>query len=205
MHTLDLVQHLHQLGDIVAVEWPEVSYVETFEYVLLLGNKGFEGIPETEYHALLVVVHHSLAPEHVVELIAPLVVAHGCGEFGKVAVQSPDVRRNRHVVVVQDDEEIVRIDGCVVQSFECESVADGCVANQGNRHAVFLARSVHVGYGHAEGGGDCVACVAAGEGVIYAFGRRRETADAAQGALGGECLAASCQQFMGVCLMAYVV
>ena len=45
-HPLDLVQHFHELGHIVAVEWPEVSYVEALEYILLPGNKGFEGIPE---------------------------------------------------------------------------------------------------------------------------------------------------------------
>lgn len=51
-HLFYVPQNLHYLYYIVAVEWTEITYIETLENILLLGDEGLQRVAESYYRPL---------------------------------------------------------------------------------------------------------------------------------------------------------
>ena len=91
LHVFYIVEHLHDLADVVAIEWSEIAYIQSFEYVLLFGNQRLNAIVESENDTPTLIVDDILALEAVVESISPLIVSLGGSQFGEIAMQSTDI------------------------------------------------------------------------------------------------------------------
>ena len=120
----------------------------------------------------------------------------------QILLQRPDVRIDRHAVVVQDHEQVgVRGSG-VVESLESQSSGQRAVADHGD-HLALLAPQSRRG-GHAQRGGDRSRGVSRAERVVLAFAHARETAQPVQLAIRQEPVAPTRDDLVGISLMAHV-
>ena len=100
-------------------------------------------------------------------------------QTGKIAVHATEILGDRHLIVVDDDDEITALFGSVVQSFESDRRAQRTVADDGDDVADFAcSRSgmLHITcFGKTAGKGDGRAGMAQHEGIMLAFQRIGET------------------------------
>ena len=121
-------------------------------------------------------------------------------ELVEIMVHSSYTAVYAHIIVVQDDENVVRGRRSIVQSFESQTATHRTVADDGNDVPSFFIL-IGRGHRHAQSGGDGIGSMSAGERVVFAFGRRGERFQPVQLPVGRETFPASCQYLMAVCLM----
>ena len=204
LHVLYLLEHLHDLVDIIAVEGAEITYIKAFEYILLIAYQGLERVVESQDSPLTLISDIALVAEEIIESLAQTVIAERCGELGEVFMERSDVVVDAHLVVIQDDEQVVGMVGGIVETLEGETAADGCVADDGHRLAFLMPGSQLIGDRHSEGCRYGIGGMPRYESVEFRFHGVGEAAETAEGALRLETFAASGQQFVGVGLMADV-
>ncbi len=134
--------------------------------------------------------------------IAPVEVGAARGRARKVMGQCPDGGRDRHVVVVQDDDEAFVAGAGVVDGFVSHARAHGAVADDGD-DVVRLAFEV-AGAGHAQRGRDGRGRMAGAEGVVFAFRAPREARKAAALAQRPDAIAAAGEDLVRIGLVADV-
>ena len=78
----------------------------------------------------------------LIDLVTAVVVAARDAQVGEVIAQSAHIGVDRHVVVVEHDEQVVLEDGGIVEALECQATADGSIANDGHHFAVGLMSKV---------------------------------------------------------------
>ena len=176
-HPLDVVECLYERGYVVAVDRTEIAYVKTLEYILLARQQRFQTVVEAHDCPLLAVRHHIEAAQETVERISEVVVSLRGGDVSQVVVERAYIGVDRHVVVVEHNQQVVGRVGGVVQTLERQAAANGCVADYGHhvapgRLAVELRR-----HGHAERRRNRVGGVSGRESVVFAFGRGGEAAE----------------------------
>ena len=204
LHILDVVEHFHKGAHVVPVDRPEIADVQPLEDVLFAREKRFQTVVEPQYGALALIRHQMELAEEAEQAVAQVVVPPRSGNVGQIAVQRPGVGVDAHIVVVEDDKQVVGGVGGIVDPLEGQSAADGGVTDHGHHIAPRLFVIDFGGYGHPERRRDGVGGMPGGEGVVFALGRIGETAQTAQGAVGGESLAAPGEQFVAVGLMAHI-
>ena len=109
-----------------------------------------------------------------------------------------------HIVVVENDEQVVGVGRGIIQSLEGQSARDGGVADDGNHFALFLFVFELCGDGHAQSGRYGVGGVSGDEGVVFALGRVGESAQSVQFANGVELFAATGENLVSVGLVPHV-
>ena len=131
-------------------------------------------------------------------------VVEAAGEQPReVLVEGPHRRRDGHLVVVEDHQQVGVADVAgVVEGLEGHAGGHRAVADHRDRPAVLAAQAG--GLGHAQGGGDGGGRVGGAEGVVAALGALREAGDAAVLAQAGHRLAAAGEHLVGVGLVAHV-
>lgn len=85
-HVAYVIEHPYDGRQVMAVEWSEIAYVETFEYVLLMGDQRLQAVVEAHDRATAVVGDQMHLPKHVVDLETDVVVGLGCCYMGKIRV-----------------------------------------------------------------------------------------------------------------------
>ena len=203
LHLLELLQDTHQVLHIVPIDRSEVAYVHTLEDVLLLRNGAFQTVAQADERLAAIIVHQAHLLQHLRSLIPYIIIALGSGEIQQIFLHASHTVVDRHVVVVQDDKQIVRMARHVVESFKRQSAAHAAIAYHSHHMAVCLPFYLS-SHSHAEGSRDRVAGMSAGEGIIFTLQRGREGAYAAQLSVGGEGLSASCEYLVSIGLMPHV-
>ena len=106
-HVLDSTEYAHQLFDIVTIERTKVTDIHAIEDVLLVSNGTLDSIRQALDAIFAVVIHQSFAAQ-------PLCGLEFDGIIGSVRVQSQQIFLHsthttvyRHVVVVQDNQQVV--------------------------------------------------------------------------------------------------
>ena len=108
-----------------------------------------------------------------------------------------------HIVVVEDDEEVIGGAADVVQPLEGQTAAHAAVADYGHDLPAVLATPMCCD-SHSQCCRDAVGSMPAGKGVVLALVGRRERAKAAQVPVGGESLPPARQYLVACCLMPHV-
>ena len=124
LHLFYIEEDAHEIDDIMAVKWSEISDIQALEDILLTRDKGFDRIVEAQDAPLAGVGDESFAAEEAIDLVAHAVVARGGVEFGQIAMECPDVVIDTHIVVVEHDKQVIGVVGGVVESLEGESARD---------------------------------------------------------------------------------
>ena len=123
-------------------------------------------------------------------------------ELCQIAVQSAHRWADRHVVVVQNNQQLAIFNACIVHGLEGHACRHGAIANDGNGMTRFalLARC----NGHAQGGRNAGGRMRGPEGVVLALVASRKTRQTAHLTERGHALTPTRQNFVRVCLVAYV-
>ncbi len=100
LHLLDVAKHFDHFSHVVAVERPEVSYVQPVEYVLLTRYGRLQRVAEAQHYSLLALVDKSMVSAEIVGMVTEPVISSGGGDFREIIVQGADIVVYRHVVVV---------------------------------------------------------------------------------------------------------
>ena len=137
--------------------------------------------------------------QHLGARAAGRVVGVAGQQAGQVLVQRADRRRNRHVVVVEDDQQVGILDARVVQCLEGH--AGGHRAVTDHRDAVPALAQCLGRDGHAQRGRDRSGRVGGAEGVVLALAAAREAAHALVLAECGHAFAAAGQHLVGIGLV----
>ena len=96
--------------------------------------------------------------------------AAGCAQTGERAVHAAEIAGDRHLVVVEHDDEVAALLGRVVQPLERHARTERTVPDHGDHIADAAARPLHVaGFRQAAGQGDRSAGVPEHELVVFAF------------------------------------
>ena len=199
-HVLYLSQHPDEIFDVVSVGGSEVADVQPLKDVLLVGQEGFQRVIEAKDGVAALRRQPPDFLEEVGKGKAQAIVAIRSVKMQQIFLHAADRSVDAHVVVVEDDEEVVGRVGSVVESLEGKSSTHGSVTDE--CHDVAVGVSVFQrGERHAEGCGNGVGGVTAGEGVIFTLLGRGEGTDAVEFAVGVEGIAASGQDFVTVGLV----
>ena len=138
-------------------------------------------------------IHHALGQ------IFGLVVALAFDDLVQVAADSSDIRGDRHVVVVEDEEEFAFEMAGLIQALEGQTAGERSVSDHGHDAIVLLAEIA--GHGDTECRGDGSGGVAGVEDVVLRLLALAESGDAIVLADGVEAIAASGNQFVRIALM----
>ncbi len=196
LELLDVFQRRDQGFEVMAVDRADVIEAEFLEH------RG------RDHHALRMFFELARQVEHGRRQYALADVLGGGVELARqqarqVAIERADRRRDRHVVVVQDDQEVhVVFDARIVQRLERHAGGHGAVADDGDGVAVFtldLGRC-----GHAERGRDRGRRVGGAERVVLAFVALREARQAIQLAQRRHAAAAAREDLVRIGLVADV-
>ena len=103
------MQNPDKSRQIVSVNRAEVPDIEPFEHVLLLGNKGFYAVVEAKHNVFLLFGYKVFAFEGLVDPVTHFVVLGRCGHFNQIILNTPHITVDRHVVVVEYDEQVIRL------------------------------------------------------------------------------------------------
>ncbi|OQA08389.1 MAG: hypothetical protein BWY66_01005 [bacterium ADurb.Bin374] len=120
----------------------------------------------------------------------------------QISRQRADVRRNRHRIVVENDDHVGMQMSCMVERLERHSPGHRSVADNGDD--LVALRILVAGNGHSQRGRDRRRAVPGVERVVLAFGDLRKAAQAAKRAQGRELLQTAGQHLVDVCLVADV-
>ena len=128
-HILQLSKNTHQFNDVVAVERSEITDVHTLENVLLTSQSRFQRIVEANQSLPTLIAHHSTRLEPLRSLETQFVVGRIRIELQQVFLHTAHRLVNRHIVVVEDDEQVVVGRRNIVQTLERQSAAHRTVAD----------------------------------------------------------------------------
>ena len=204
-HVLQLSQDPHHLLDIMTVEGSEVTDVHTLEDVLLMTNRALHRIAQSDESLSAVILQHTLAMQPPRSLEADAVIRLVGIQVDEIFLHAAHRAVDRHVIVVQDDEQVVGGGRHVVQSFESQTARHGTIANHGH-HLPHLPVGLFLlgSHGHTQGCRDAVRGMSAGKRVVFALLGGREGHDAVQLAVRAETLPAPCQYLMSISLMTHI-
>ena len=159
-----------------------------------------QGIVQAQQPLATLVIQQSLGVQPLRRLETKPVVSLVCIEVQQVLFHASHGSVDGHVIVVEDDQQVIGLAGDIVQSFKCKTAAHRSVADDGHDMPVLLRQLGR--NGHPQSGRNGVGGMAAGESVVNALDRRRERHQSVQLAVVAEAVPPSCQDLMAVGLMA---
>ena len=202
-HVFEAAQRLHQLQHIVAVVRTEITDVHPLKDILLGGDERLERVVEADEPFAPRCVEPSPLLQFSSEAVAPAVVEGGGVDVVEVLLHAAHRMGDAHVVVVEDDEQVVGRVGSVVEPLKGQSAAHRPIAD--HRHHLALGMPLlQGGHTHAEGSRNGIGGVTAHKGVVGALLGRGKRANAAQLAVGAESIAPPCEDFVPIGLMSHV-
>ena len=131
--------------------------------------------------------------------------AAGCAQPGERAVHAAEIAGDRHLIVVEHDDEVAALLGRVVQPLERHARTERTVPDHGDHIADAAARPLHVaGFRQAAGQGDRSAGVPEHELVVFAFVGVGEAGHLAETVRIHIRAGPSCKHLMDVALVGHV-
>ena len=83
-YIFDVVEHPHYAAYVMTVKRPEITYVEPFEYILLLGYKRLQRIIEAKYRTAAALAHQTHLAQGVIHLVTERVVGRRRSEMCQI-------------------------------------------------------------------------------------------------------------------------
>ena len=143
------VQVLLQLADVVAVDRPDVAEAEVLEEHAAQ-QAGLDGVLDLREEPLDRVADHRHAVEHLLDLGLQAGVEVGHPQPVERFGQSAHAGADRHLVVVEDDDEVLLQPAGVVHGLEDHAAGEGAVADHGHDVAIFFGPQQIVAALHAQ-------------------------------------------------------
>ena len=202
-HVLQLSQDAHDFSHVVSIKRSEVPDVHAFEDVLLVADGRLDGVVEPQDTFLSVLTKVAAMMEPLRSLEPQLVVSGIRIEGQEIFFHATHCVVDAHVVVVEDDEKVVRSRRNVVQSLECQSTTHGTIADNGYNLLVILATFLGCD-GHTQCRRDGIGGMSTGESVVLALQRRGKWAQSMQFSVGGKLLPPPGEYLVSIGLVAHI-
>ena len=202
-HILQLPKDAHDFLYVMSVEGAEIAYVHALKDILLPTDDRFQSVVQAQDDVSAVVVENSLTMQPATGLKSPLIVSLVGIQLQQVFLHSSHGAVYAHVVVVEDNEQIVGRGRDIVKPLKSQTTAHGSIAYHGYHPAVIVPCFFR-GHGHAQRRRDGIRSVAADKTVILAFHRSWERPDAVQLSVRAEGFPSSCQYLVPVGLVSHV-
>ena len=182
----------------MSVDRAEIAEPEALEQIAIL--------QDTLLYDIACLLHRSTQcgqrSEGIPYAIFEAIVVARSGDAQQIVLERAHVVVDRHIVVVENDQQICLACTRIIQTLECQTARHRSVANHRN-HVVLLALEAH-SLGHTQRCRDRHRRVTAHESVETALAAARETAQTSQLTIGGEGVAALGDDLMGVGLVSNV-
>ena len=123
-HVANVGEHLNKFLDIMTVKGTEIPDIQPFEYILLAQQERFETVVESEDGTTSAVADQMQFSQNLINTIAPFVISGRSVYLSEVRIERANVIVNRHVVVVEDDKEVVGGVSGIVDALEGQAAAD---------------------------------------------------------------------------------
>ena len=201
-HVLQLSQDANQVFHAMPIEWTKVANVHPFEDILLMRYSALQRVTQSDQPILPIIMQHAMALHPSGGFEAHLVVGLVCAQAQQVLLHATHRTVDRHVIIVQDDKDIVRTGRHIVQALKGQAATHGTIANDGHHLPVFVLQLG--GHGHAQCGRNTIGGMATDKRIIGTFLGRGKGAQPMQLAIRGELLAAASQDLMSISLMAHI-
>ena len=107
LHVLDLFEDAHQFLHVMSVEGTEVADVHTLEDVLLVRDGALQGVRQTDETLAPFVAEHTLAVHPARGLEAQGVIGLVGAQVQQILLHATHRAVYRHIVVVEDDQQVV--------------------------------------------------------------------------------------------------
>ncbi len=193
-----IAQDREQMIEIMPIDWTDIIEAELLEQraagpeasCIFLGARG----------ATLPGLGQDLG--ELLRPVAELLIGLAGYEARKIGAHGADRGRDRHIVVVEDDDQARIHRASIIHRLIGHAGAHGAVADDRD-HVVLLAGEV-AGDRHAEPGRDRGGGVARAENVVFALVVLAEAGEAAAHAQGADAVAPPGQDLVRICLMADV-
>ncbi len=108
VHVLYLPKRIYKFNDVVPVNRAEVADVQAFEDVLLVVEQRLNGVVEAQYLLSSVFAEQSQSYKLLRKAVTHFVVDVGSVELVQVLFHAAYTAVYAHIVVVEDDEQVVR-------------------------------------------------------------------------------------------------
>ena len=202
LQILDALEGAHEFHHVVPVFGTKVSDVQSLEHISLVREQRLDGVVETQDAPLAVVIQDVPSVQDLGSLVSQTIVERACVKFVQVLPHAAYAAVDAHVVVIQDDEHIVRGRRHIVESLEGQAARHAAVAD--DCHHVAAIALLARGHRHAQSYRNGVGCVTTGAGIIFALLGRGEWLQAAQLAVGVEPRTSSRQYLVAIGLVAHI-
>ena len=170
---------------------------------MLLGEQCFQAVVEAQDIPPAVIVDELHLPQAAVHIVTHFVVGLAGCDVNQILAQSSDTVVDSHIVVVEDNQQVVGVGRGIVQPFEGQSSGHCPVADHGYYVAVVFLLQLR-GDRHTHGCRNGVGGMSGNESVILTFSRVGETADSFEFPERMKSLPTSGQDFVPVSLMSDV-
>ena len=202
-HILELAHDPHHFLDVVSVKGSEVADVHAFKDILLMADSTLQGIVEPDDAFPPVVVEIALGVEPLRCFEAQTVVSFVGVEVEQIFLHAANSMVDAHIVVVENNQQIIGRGADIVQSFKSQSATHGTVADDGYDMPLGMS-SLACSHRHAQCRRDAVRRMATGEGVVRTLFRRGERTHTTHLAVGAERVSSARQNLMAVGLMTHI-
>ena len=129
-------------------------------------------------------------------------IGPGGANTGQVFCQSTYVFADRHIVIVENNDQIIILRAGVVQRLIGQTAGHSAVADHSNHLALFAPQRFCLS--QTNGLGNSRRTVAGGKNIVLALVRSGKTADAALGAQGNKIILASGEDLVGIALVTHI-
>ena len=141
-HIFYIIQNSDQMFYIMSVYRAEISDIQSFKYILMPRYQSFQTIVETEYGTFLLFGDETHFYQQTVKFV-PHVVVKGQGvDTRQIMMESSDIVVDSHVVIVEDNQQVIRVSRCIIQSFKSQSSRNSGIAYHSDDLTVFFVFQV---------------------------------------------------------------
>ena len=202
LHFLDHLQDSHQLYHIVSLGRTEVTDVHSLEDILLTRQDRLQAVIETNQFPTTFLVQDAPAKQLLRQLISDVIISSVGGQLQEILPHATHTTVNRHIVIVQHNQHVVRRACRVVDALERQSATHRTVTNHSHNLPVL---TLHLRrHSHTQRCRNGIAGMSATERVILALVRMRERLQTIQFAVRAELVTTPRQNLMSVCLVPHV-
>src|SRR5581483_1093908 len=195
-----ILEHRDELRQIVPVDDADIIEAELLEQ-----RAAGDGAVGVILRARGIVLDEFRDPQPLRHLLAEVAQRHigAAGEqTGEISRHGADRRRNRHLIVVEDDDQAPVHGSGIVERLIGHACGHGAIADDAD-HIVLAAGEI-ARHGHAESGRDRRRRMRSAEAVVFAFRALGEAGEAAALTQRANAIAPSGQDFVWVGLVAHI-
>ena len=148
---------------------------------------------------MLILMNDIELAQHTVHIVAHAIVRGVGQQVDHMTIEPTDIFVDRHVVVVQYDQQVVGVGGGIVQPFECHAATHSTVPDEGDDTPILILESSC--YSHAQCCRYGVGRMPSSKGVVFTLRGDGEASQPAPSTQRVEVTTTSCEDLVYVGLM----